>query len=135
MSSELVLKSLIIPIDSKGELFIQDRRGYKKPDWGFFGGSIEDGETPLSAVIRETKEELNIDVSEADLKYMGEFSIVHGEKNIERHLFLYKTDRANFTVSEGNGGIWMSRDEAEKHLDIDERFERIIAAIDNVVEY
>ncbi len=27
-------KALVIPINQKREIFIQDRRGYKSPDWG-----------------------------------------------------------------------------------------------------
>jgi predicted alpha/beta hydrolase family esterase len=34
-------KALIVPINSKRQLFIQDRRGHKPPDWGYFGGEIE----------------------------------------------------------------------------------------------
>jgi len=42
--------------------------------WGFPGGKIEDGETPVAAAIRETKEETNIDVPEA--KDLGRFGWV-----------------------------------------------------------
>ncbi|HLA25570.1 MAG TPA: hypothetical protein VJ028_00210 [Patescibacteria group bacterium] len=34
-------KALIVPVNSKRQILIQDRRGYKKPDWGYFGGGIE----------------------------------------------------------------------------------------------
>jgi len=64
-------KSLIVPINSKQQIFIQDRRGFKKPDWGYFGGEIEENETPIEAVIRETKEELDIDIQPNELKYLG----------------------------------------------------------------
>ena len=33
-------KALIVPVNSKRQILIQDRRGYKKPDWGYFGGGI-----------------------------------------------------------------------------------------------
>jgi len=51
-------KTLIIPVNSQGEIFGQDRTDYKPPPWGFFGGSIETGETHLEAILHETKEEL-----------------------------------------------------------------------------
>ena len=48
-------KALIVPINSQNQILIQDRRGHKKPDWGFFGGEIETGETPLQAVIKRNQ--------------------------------------------------------------------------------
>jgi len=52
---------LILLIDEEGRFLLQHRDdtaptypGY----WGFFGGSIEDGETPLEAIRREAWEEL-----------------------------------------------------------------------------
>ncbi|MBH21397.1 MAG: 8-oxo-dGTP diphosphatase MutT [Rhodobiaceae bacterium] len=51
--------------DKTGRVLINQRpvgkdfEGY----WEFPGGKIEEGETPESAIIRELKEEINIDVS------------------------------------------------------------------------
>ncbi len=41
-------------------------------EWGFFGGEIQEDETPEEAIIRETKEELDFDLKE--YKYIGEIS-------------------------------------------------------------
>ena len=43
-----------------GLMLVQDRRGHRPPPWGFFGGGMEAGETPLQAVLRETWEELGV---------------------------------------------------------------------------
>src|SRR3989338_3945399 len=64
-------KALIVPINPQNQILIQDRRGHKKPDWGYFGGEIESGETSLQSVIRETEEELRIIVKPDELKYLG----------------------------------------------------------------
>jgi 8-oxo-dGTP diphosphatase len=52
--------ALIIFYDKDKRILLQDRRGISKlgAEWGFFGGEIENDETPEQAVVRETKEEL-----------------------------------------------------------------------------
>lgn len=118
-------KALLIPLNSKQEIFLQDRAGHKPPPWGFFGGSVEEGETPFEAVIRETKEELDIEVRTNNLIFMG--SCTHSIDGIkaERHFFLYKTEQKSFTVLEGRGGKWMDKPTVKKHLNTGERFEKI----------
>jgi len=48
------------------KILVQDRRNRSKwgEEYGFFGGSIEVGETPEQAVVRETKEELSYDLKD-----------------------------------------------------------------------
>ena len=118
-------KALIVPINSKHQIFIQDRRGHKKPDWGYFGGEIEDGETPTRAVIRETKEELQIDVRADELKYLGTSITLWNERKIIRYMFLYSTDQEKFDVLEGKGGHWLTFAEVREKLDDKDRFDEI----------
>jgi 8-oxo-dGTP diphosphatase len=99
-----IQKALLLPVNSRGEIFIQDRRGHKKPDWGFFGGSIEAGETPVQAVIRETEEELSLKIEESNLASLGISETDWDGVHIIRYLFLYKTDQETFDVKEGRGG-------------------------------
>ena len=96
-------KALIVPINSKRQILIQDRRGHKKPDWGYFGGEIEGNETSLEAVIRETKEELDIDIKPEELKYLGISTTLWGDLNIIRYMYLYSTEQETFNVLEGEG--------------------------------
>lgn len=124
-----VKKSLILPFNSKKEILIQDRRGHKKPDWGFFGGSIEKGETPLEAVIRETQEELTIDLQELYLIYLGTSITDWDGVHIIRYLYLYPTEQVEFDVREGKGGHWMSFDEAREKLEDPDRFDEVVAKI------
>lgn len=118
-------KALLIPFNSKQQIFIQDRDGHKPPPWGFFGGGIEENESPLQAVIREIKEELDLDLLEADLEYLGEFPTQFSDQQIERSVFLYRTDQKEFTVLEGAGGKWLSFASAAEKLDTRDKLEEI----------
>lgn len=122
-------KALIVPINSKQQIFLQDRRGHKKPDWGYFGGEIEAGETPTLAVIRETKEELNIDVRTDELKYLGTSLALWNERTLIRYMFLYPTEQENFDVLEGKGGRWFTFDEVRARLDDKDGFDDIASRI------
>jgi len=124
-----VKKALLLPLNSKKELFIQDRRGFKKPDWGFFGGGIEEGEAPLEAVIRETQEELTLNLQESDLIYLGTSITAWDGVHIIRYLYLYLTEQVEFDVREGKGGHWLSFDEVRKRLEDPDRFDEIVDRI------
>lgn len=50
-------------------------------------GKIEDNESPIDAVIRETKEETGLDLNIGNLLDLGEFKYL---KNKNLHLFKYK---------------------------------------------
>ena len=125
-------KALIVPINSKHQILIQDRRGHKKPDWGYFGGEIEFGETPTQAIIRETKEELQIDVLAEELKYLGTSITLWNERKIIRYMFLYSTDQEKFDVLEGKGGYWLTFAEVRERLDDKDRFDDVANRIEKL---
>lgn len=66
-------------IHKSAGIIIQDRKLLftRAKDMEFFidpGGKIEPGETAKQALVRELKEELDIDVAEADMEAFGEFT-------------------------------------------------------------
>ena len=125
-------KALLVPVNSKKEILIQDRRNFKKPDWGFFGWWIESWEIPIQAVIRESKEELDIDILEQELTFLGEVWMQWNSDNIPRYFFLYQTDQEEFTVLEWAWAHWMNFKDARDILDKRERFDELIEKIDSL---
>lgn len=67
--ARLVLVSACALIDGDGRVLLA-RRPLEKPMgglWEFPGGKLQDGETPEGALVRELKEELDLDVVESCL--------------------------------------------------------------------
>src|SRR5688500_14463023 len=79
-------------------IIIQDRKLLftRAKDMDFFidpGGKIEPGETAEQALVRELKEELDIEVAEADLEAFGEFTAEaanHKGKTVHMRAFIVK---------------------------------------------
>ena len=68
--------SIIILYDEKKRMLLQhrDENAERLPGyWAFFGGGMNEGETPEQAVIRETKEELDYDLDKPQSVWVQEF--------------------------------------------------------------
>lgn len=75
----------LILLNTKGEILLQKRASTKKIEpnkWAWHGGHVIAGETCLEAIIRETKEELGIILSENQIKLLTELK---GDKLPNRH--------------------------------------------------
>ena len=86
---DIVLVSAVALIDVEDRILISQRPQHKSMGglWEFPGGKIETSETPENAIIRELKEELDIDVSESCLAPLTFAS--HCYDNFHLVMFLY----------------------------------------------
>ena len=95
--------SIVIFYD-KDKVLIQDRRKISKygEEYGFFGGGIEEGETPEQALKREIKEELSITID--NFKLFKHYNTIIKEVDMEIEYFIYTSkipDLNSLDVKEG----------------------------------
>ena len=109
--------SAIALCNSQGKILLQDRRSISKfgEEWGFFGGGVEQGETPEQAVRREAIEELEFKPKE--LIFLGKFSSsISQEDSVTVHLFFAPFPGfSSLNQHEGDGMKLFHIDEA-RHL-------------------
>jgi 8-oxo-dGTP pyrophosphatase MutT (NUDIX family) len=91
---------LVLYTDKK-TIIIQDRINHPDPKgikYGWFGGKAEDGETFEQGLVREAKEELNIDLKKYE--FIGEYSYDRPTYKVTVKLFITKAPK-NIVCSEG----------------------------------
>lgn len=81
LDNEHILVAVIFIENSGGKYLIQKTSKEKGEKYATTGGHVLSGETPKTAIIRETKEELGLDVSNENIIYIGDllFGIPFGE--------------------------------------------------------
>ncbi len=122
--------AIIVLYDQQKRILLQDRKGISKygEEWGYFGGGIEEGETPEQAVVRETKEELQYELKE--YKYLGKYTDEIPTKIIERYVFIAPlNDITQLTQIEGKNMQFFTLAEALKLKMVSEGDKDVIRAL------
>ena len=106
--------------NSHGQLWIPRRQMHKRIAPGGLdyavSGHVGNGETYLEAAIRETKEELNLDLAEKDLEFLHKFRPIK-ELEYFRAVYIYKTDRVPpYNTGDFSGYEWLTPQELLRKL-------------------
>lgn len=73
--------------------------------WEFPGGKVEAQETALAALTRELKEEVNLDISNAELFHQVEFD--YGDKQVRLEFFIVTEFTGQERGLEGQKTAWV----------------------------
>lgn len=87
--------------------------------WGPPAGKVESGETLISAITRELKEETALTITENKLVYLGSLLVRHGNFDFEYHVFTTYLDsptKITLNPEEHQASTWATR---EKSFELD----------------
>jgi 8-oxo-dGTP diphosphatase len=105
----LVLVAAVALIDADGRLLIAQRPEGKQLAglWEFPGGKVEQGERPETALVRELKEELAIDVTESCLAPLTFASHAYDDFHLLMPLYVCRRWKGDVTSNEGQALKWV----------------------------
>ena len=108
-----------IILDDYGRFFLQlrdNKTGIFFPNhWGFFGGALEENQTPQQCLVRELSEELDLFVNARRLKYVLKLELCFklNTSPVLRHFFVLEmnnNDMSALSINEGQEGAFFSRE-------------------------
>jgi 8-oxo-dGTP diphosphatase len=109
MTFKLVLVAAVALIDPDGRVLVTQRPNGKSLAglWEFPGGKIEAGERPEAALIRELKEELNIDVTASCLAPLTFASHAYDDFHLMMPLYVCRRWKGEAQSMEGQALKWV----------------------------
>lgn len=112
-----LLVSAVIMVDVDGRILLAQRPQGKSMAglWEFPGGKVEAGETPERALIRELKEELDIDITEACLAPFVFASHSYEDFHLLMPMFLCRRWDGIIVPREGQALKWVRIEELKAY--------------------
>lgn len=102
---------VVAAIVQDGEKIFATQRGYGefKDGWEFPGGKIEPGESKETALARELKEELDMEVEIGELFETVEYD--YPSFHLTMHCFLCNLKQKDYVLKEHEAAKWLLRSE------------------------
>ncbi|WP_135450547.1 MULTISPECIES: 8-oxo-dGTP diphosphatase MutT [Tabrizicola] len=109
MTGRIILVSAVALIDPDGRVLLAQRPEGKSMAglWEFPGGKVEPGETPEQALIRELKEELDIDTWASCLAPLTFASHSYPDFHLLMPLFACRRWQGTVRATEGQNLAWV----------------------------
>jgi 8-oxo-dGTP diphosphatase len=106
---KIVLVAAVALVDADGRVLVSRRPEGKQLAglWEFPGGKVEQGERPEAALIRELKEELSIDVTEACLAPLTFASHAYEDFHLLMPLYVCRRWKGIVSGAEGQDLVWV----------------------------
>ncbi|MBQ3206352.1 MAG: 8-oxo-dGTP diphosphatase MutT [Peptococcaceae bacterium] len=112
MSGYSVLKQIevVAAIIKQDNTIFATQRGYGefKGGWEFPGGKIESGETPRQALVREIKEELDVNIQVGDFLHTVEYD--YPSFHLTMHCFICSLLSDEIYLNEHQAARWLDKD-------------------------
>ena len=113
----VVLVVAVALVDSDGRVLLAQRPAGKAMAgfWEFPGGKVQSGEAPEAALIRELKEELDIDVTEACLAPLTFASHRYERFHLLMPLYVCRRWNGIVTPREGQALTWVRAQKLDRY--------------------
>jgi 8-oxo-dGTP diphosphatase len=113
----VVLVVAVALVDTDGRVLLAQRPAGKSMAglWEFPGGKVQPGETPEAALIRELKEELDIDVTEACLAPLTFASHRYERFHLLMPLYVCRRWNGIVTPREGQALSWVRSQKLDQY--------------------
>ena len=112
-----IFVSAVAMIDVDSKILISNRKNRKQFSnyWEFPGGKIENNETPDACLIRELKEEINVDLSKSCIAPIGFSTSSYSEFDITLLLYICRKWIGTPMPLEGNDIKWIAPKDLKLH--------------------
>jgi 8-oxo-dGTP diphosphatase len=113
----VVLVVAVALVDSDGRVLLAQRPAGKSMAglWEFPGGKVQPGEAPEAALIRELKEELDVDVTEACLAPLTFASHRYERFHLLMPLYVCRRWNGIVTAREGQALTWVRAQKLDRY--------------------
>ncbi len=116
-AQKIILVAAVLLVDIDGKILLSQRPVGKSMAglWEFPGGKIEEGETPERALIRELKEELNINTTQACFAPFTFASHTYEDFHLLMPCFLCRKWDGFVTGAEGQKVTWVKPEDLKNY--------------------